>query len=124
MSLIEPSNAKRFAMHGATFASLVSPSRGGSRNAVWTVCIDTNSPGVPHVLSDEETFVCLSGRAVAQIGHERHELYEGCALLVPPHTAFSLTKVGEQAFRAVVVLPAAATVRIGDGEWFTPPWAQ
>lgn len=124
MPLITPSQARSFQMHGATFTALAAPSRGATRNAVWTVEIDSAAPGVAHQLSDEETFVCLSGSALAEVGDERHELGEGCVLVVPPHTSFRLTKTGAAPFRAVVVLPAGATARIGDGEPFTPPWAQ
>jgi quercetin dioxygenase-like cupin family protein len=122
--MIHPSDAPVFTHNGVMFNGLASPSRGATRNAVWTVCIETDAAGVTHELSDEETFVCLSGQAVARVGAAEHWLSAGCALVVPAATAFSLTKVGEEPFRAVVVLPAGATAKVGDGEPFIPPWAQ
>jgi mannose-6-phosphate isomerase-like protein (cupin superfamily) len=124
MPMIHPSDAPVFTLHGVVFNALASPSRGSTRNAVWTVCIETDAAGVTHQLSDEESFVCLSGRAIAIVGGAEHQLSAGCALVVPAATAFSLTKVGEEPFRAVVVLPAGATAQVGDGEPFIPPWAE
>lgn len=124
MPLISRSAARNFTMHGAEFTALAAPSSGATQNAVWTVCIDSDMPGVSHRISAEEVFVCLAGRALAQVGDERHELSEGDALIIPPHMDFSLTKVGEQPFRAVVVLPVGSTVQVGSAPPFTPPWAQ
>lgn len=123
MPYIEPAAARRFDMHGATFTALAAPSSGAVRNAAWMVRIEHGEPGVVHRLSDEETFVCLGGRAIAQVGDARHELSAGGALIVPPDTEFALTKVGEEPFQAVVVLPVGATARVGAAAPFTPPWA-
>ncbi|HZG96389.1 MAG TPA: hypothetical protein VEZ46_16960 [Mycobacteriales bacterium] len=45
------------------------------------------------------------------------------ALVVPAGTELCLS-TGEQEFEAVAVLPVGARARIGDGEPFTPRWAE
>lgn len=123
MPLVNPHDAPVFETHGATFAALSSPTRGARENAIWTVTLAPGTPGRVHRVTREETFVALQGRALAEVGDERHELRAGCALVVPAGTAFALANPGPEPFRALAVLPVGGQVVLDDGAPFTPPWA-
>jgi mannose-6-phosphate isomerase-like protein (cupin superfamily) len=123
MPLISKSEAPSFNMYGADFIGLASPKRGSKENAVWIVSLSKGSPPVMHQITREEIFVCLQGRAVAQVGAETYELSEGSALVVPAYTDFQLSNPDDAPFKAVVVLPVGAQALIADNDPFIPPWA-
>lgn len=115
--------ASTFAVPGATFTTLSSPSRGARENAVWLVRMAPGRPGAPHRVSREETFVALSGRAQASIDGQVHELAAGSALVVPAGALLSMANPGPDMFEAIAVMPVGATVSIDAQAPFVPPWA-
>lgn len=123
MPFISAATAPTFERHGATFTGLASPSRGSRENAAWLLTLADSGPGVPHTLSREEIFVCIEGRAEAQVGLETHELTAGSALVVPPNVEFSIRNRHPAPFRAVAVLPVGGQASVGSAPAFTPPWA-
>jgi|SRR5579863_7740795 len=123
MTVIAPSDANRFSMHGAEFLGLASPSRGTKENAVWRVRLPPATPGVSHRLTREEIFVALQGSAEVTLAGARFAFPAGAALIVPADTDFALTTPEGEAFEAIVILPVGGAAQIGDGEPFTPPWA-
>ncbi|MET3131174.1 mannose-6-phosphate isomerase-like protein (cupin superfamily) [Oxalobacteraceae bacterium GrIS 1.11] len=123
MPFIARHAAPLFAMHGATFTGLASPSRGATDTAVWIVDLPAGMPGAPHRLSREEIFVGLEGLALARVGEESHEIGPGCALIVPADTLFQISNPYAAPFRAIAVLPVGAQATLAGGAPFTPPWA-
>jgi len=123
MKLITPTSAKLFNMHDAIFTGLASPSRGSTENSAWIVELTANKPGLEHQLTREEIFICLSGSAEVRTGEACHVLSAGSCLVVPAHTRFSISKTGEENFRAVAILPVGAQAMLADGQSFVPPWA-
>lgn len=115
--------APRFAVPGATFTTLSSPTLGSSENAVWLVRVEPGRPGAPHRISREETFVALSGKAHASIDGQVHDLLAGSALAVPAGALLTLANPGPEPFEAIAVMPVGATVSMGDESPFIPPWA-
>jgi quercetin dioxygenase-like cupin family protein len=123
MPFISSESAPRFALHGAEFVGLASPSRGAAENAVWMVTLHADNTPVPHRLSREETFVCIAGRAFVRIGAETHELTAGGAVVVPAETELEIRNPDPAPFRAVAVLPVGGQARIDGQAPFVPPWA-
>ena len=124
MPLISATDAPIFESHGARFTALAAPSRGATENAVWIVTLPPGTPPVQHQLTREETFVCIEGEALALLNGVSLRVTPGSALVIPPHTDFSLETPAESSFSAVVVLPIGGQGIIGDAPPFTPPWAQ
>jgi quercetin dioxygenase-like cupin family protein len=127
MPLIPSATTPTFTLPGAPdtlFTGLASPSRGAKETSVWRVRLAPGTPAAEHSLDREEVIVALAGRAVASLDGARHEVGAGDALVVPPHEAFSLANPYTEPFEAVAVLPVGGRARIGDGEPFTPPWAE
>ena len=81
-------------------------------------------PAAPHAVDREEIFVGLSGRALAEIGGEEHELGAGDTLIVPPNVTFSIRVLGAQDFEAMVIAPVGVHAILPSGERFAPPWTE
>jgi len=107
---------------GATFTTLVSPSRGATSASVWQLHLHAGEPATPHRLTSEEIFVVTGGEAHGRLGDERFTVGEGQTLVVPAGVDFEITATAG-GFDALVYLPAGGKGVIGDGEPFTPPWA-
>jgi mannose-6-phosphate isomerase-like protein (cupin superfamily) len=123
MPFIATCDAPAFALHGAAFTGLASPSRGASETAAWIVTLHSGTPATPHQLTREEIFVGLEGRAMATVGDQHYEVTPGSALIVPPHTMFTITNPDATPFKAVAVLPVGGQAMIAGKDPFTPPWA-
>ncbi len=124
MPFIPAAEARIFDIPGVRFSGLAAPSRGATENAVWIVTLQPGTPGMPHRLTREETFVAIEGAAIATVDGVAHDLTEGSALVVPAGAAFSLGNPHDAPFRAVVVLPVGGQAEIAGEAPFTPPWAQ
>ena len=124
MPVITADDAPVFETGHATITGLASPSRGATDTAAWRVRLDADQPSPTHSLDREELFVVLDGAITAQFsaGHEETAT-AGSVLIVPAETEFSLVARGGAA-EAVCVLPVGGRGRIGNGEPFTPPWAE
>jgi quercetin dioxygenase-like cupin family protein len=124
MAVLPAPSAPTHELGDARFTSLATPSRGSSETSVWLVEITPGGPGAPHRLTREEVFVVLSGRAEVTLAGEVSVAEAGDAIVVPPGVPFALAPAGEQPLRALCCLPVGGQGQVGDGEPFTPPWAQ
>jgi mannose-6-phosphate isomerase-like protein (cupin superfamily) len=124
MAVVPAPSTPTHALGGASFTSLVTPSRGCSETSVWLVEIAPDTPGTPHRLTREEVFVVLAGRAEVRLGDELSYANAGDAIVVPPATPFALAPVGDEPLRALCALPVGGQGQVADGEPFTPPWAE
>lgn len=109
---------------GTRFTSLVTPTRGATDTAVWTVEILPGTPATPHSLTREEVFVVLDGTAGVRIAGVGEEAGAGDAIVVPAGVEFALSNAGAGPLRLVCCLPVGGQARLADGSTFTPPWAQ
>ncbi len=124
MPLIRAENAPQFAVFGISVTGLAAPSRGAKETNVWRLRLPPHEPGLPHSVDREEIFVGLSGRALAKLEQEEHELGPGDALIVPRGVPFSLTGLGPDPFEAMVVAPVGFHALLPNGERFAPPWTE
>lgn len=108
----------------ACFTSLATPSRGSAETAVWTVEIAPHTPATPHALTREEIFVVLAGSAAVRIDGTAGVARAGDAIVVPPHAPFELANETDDVLRLLCCLPVGGQGIVGDGEPFTPPWAE
>lgn len=111
-------------METTRFWQLAAPSTGSSEASVWRVEISSDADAVTHELTREEILVIIEGTARATIDGVVEEVTAGGAIVVPPHTPFSLTAVGDKPLIPVAHLPVGGQAKVGSGEPFTPPWAQ
>ncbi len=123
MPVVHHRDAPVFELPGATFIGLTSPRRGSRENSVWRVVVQPGTPGTPHRVTREETFVAVQGRAVLEVDGVAHDLPAGSAAVIPAGSTLSLTNPGPEPFHAVTVLPVGGQVTVGDAPAFTPPWA-
>jgi mannose-6-phosphate isomerase-like protein (cupin superfamily) len=86
--------------------------------------VPADTEPVEHELTREEILVVLSGTARASLNGVVDEVAAGGAVVVPPHTPFSLSAAGPSSLVALAYLPVGGQAVIGDQEPFTPPWTQ
>ncbi|MGM9484936.1 cupin domain-containing protein [Roseateles sp. NT4] len=72
-------------------------------------------------LTREEVLVLITGRAIAQVGDEEHELAVGGAMVVPPGMPLSIWNSWAEPFRMVVVLPVGGQAVIPGQPHFCRP---
>jgi mannose-6-phosphate isomerase-like protein (cupin superfamily) len=106
------------------FWRLATPSLGSQEASVWRVEVQPGGDAVLHEVTREEIFVVLEGTARATLDGAVEDVGRGGAIIVPPHTPFSLAAVGSEPLVALAYLPAGGQARVGNGEPFTPPWAR
>jgi quercetin dioxygenase-like cupin family protein len=124
MSVVTAPIAPTHELPGTRFTRLVAPSTGSTEVSVWRVEIDPGTQPTPHEVTREEVFLVLSGRAVLHLAGDTFEASTGDAMVIPPHTRFSLANAGEDPLTMVTYLPVGGQARLPEGEPFTPPWAQ
>jgi|1185.fasta_scaffold1263121_2 mannose-6-phosphate isomerase-like protein (cupin superfamily) len=124
MPVIQAKNAPVFDKFGIFVTGLAAPSRGARETNVWRLRLPASEPAAPHAVDREEIFVGLSGRALAEIAGEEHELGAGDTLIVPPNVTFSIRALGAQDFEAMVIAPVGVHAILPSGERFAPPWTE
>ena len=124
MAIIPSPTAATHEVGGARFTPLATPSRGSTETSVWRVDIEPNNPPTPHVVTREEVFVVLAGTARVELDGVAGTAGAGDSIVVPAGVPFSLTNDGSGDLRLLCCLPVGGQARVGDGEPFTPPWAQ
>lgn len=124
MPVIPSPPAATHRLGGARFTSLATPSRGSTETSVWQVEIEPGSPPTPHSVTREEVFVVLSGTATVELDGVRGTAGAGDAIVVPAGVPFSLSNGDDENLRLLCCLPVGGQARVGDGEPFTPQWAQ
>lgn len=123
MNLIRSAEAPVFTLPGLTVTGLASPRRGATETCVWRVQLAPGTAGVPHQVTREEIFVGVKGGAVVSLDGIERALGPGDAVIVPPHTPFSLANRSSEPFEAVVSFPVGGKA-VTNAEPFTPPWAE
>jgi mannose-6-phosphate isomerase-like protein (cupin superfamily) len=123
-TVIRLAEAPRFEVEGAEVTGYASPTRGSDRVAAWKVRLGPGVSSPLHQLSEGETFIAIAGRASFEFGQRAHEISAGDAICVPPRLEFRLTNTSSVPFDAICCMPSDGMGQIGDGEPFTPPWAQ
>jgi len=123
-TVIRHDDAPRFGDEGTEITGYASPTRGSDAVSAWKVVLHPGAASPVHQLTDTEAFITLRGRGTFAFDGRRHELAAGDAICVPPHTPFHLANEGEEPFEAICCMAATGQGQIGDGEPFTPPWAQ
>ena len=123
MPVIERDAQCHHELHGARFHTLASPSLGAEETSVWHLYLEPGTPGLPHRVTREEIFVVVSGSATASLDGTAHPLSAGSTLVLPAGVELSL-ETGAETLEAIVCLPVGGQGVVGDGEPFTPPWAE
>jgi quercetin dioxygenase-like cupin family protein len=121
--VIEHDAQRHHELAGARFHTLASPSLGSEETSVWRLHLEAGTPGLPHRLTREEIFVVVSGAATASLDGAPHALSAGSTLVLPAGVELSL-ETGTEPLEAIVCLPVGGQGVVGDGDPFTPPWAE
>jgi quercetin dioxygenase-like cupin family protein len=123
MPVIDRDAQRHHEIPGARFQTLASPSLGSQETSVWRVRLEPGTPGLPHSVTREQVFVVLAGSATAALDGAAQELSAGSTLVLPAGVELCLS-TGDEALEALVCLPVGGQGVVGDGDPFTPPWAE
>lgn len=123
-TIIRRADAPRFGDEHTEITGYASPSRGSDDVAAWRVRLNPGASSPVHSLTKGEIFLALEGTARFEVGDVPHDVGAGDAILVPAGVALRLSNVADTPFEAVCCMPVGGKGRIGDGEPFTPPWAE
>lgn len=124
MPVIKAPAAPTHELGAARFTSLATPTTGSTDTSVWHVEIAPGHPAQPHMLTRQEVFVVLAGRAAVRIDGQPATADPGDAIVVPARTPFQLECAGDEPLRALCCLPVGGQAFVADGQPFTPPWAE
>lgn len=124
MPVIPASPSPTHVLPHARFTSLVTPSSGARETSVWRVTLSPHAPATRHSVTREEIFVVLQGRARIEWEGTSQVASAGDAILVPAEVPFALSAEGAEAAELLCCLPVGGKARLGDGQLFTPPWAE
>lgn len=108
----------------AHFTSLATPRLGSRETSLWRVQLMPGAEPVLHSVTREEIFVVLRGTARVQIAGALQEVGEGASIIVPADVSFGLSSADDQPAELLCCLPVGGQARLGDGQLFTPPWAE
>jgi quercetin dioxygenase-like cupin family protein len=123
MPVIDRDAQKHHQIPGAQFQTLASPSLGSQETSVWRVRLEPGTPGLPHRVTREEIFVVIAGSATASLAGEPQPVAAGSTLVLPAGVELALS-TGNEPLEAIVCLPVGGQGVVGDGDPFTPPWAE
>ncbi len=124
MPVLTAPTAPTHQLPGTSFTSLATPTLGSLETSVWKVSVAAGTEPTPHSLTRGEVFVVLAGTASVRIGATVQTATAGDVIIVPAETEFELANAGTDTLEAMCCMPVGGQARIGDGEAFTPPWAQ
>ena len=110
-------------MHGATFNSYVSPSRGAQTLCAWRLDLAAGARGVPHRVSHEEVLLVLTGWLWVTLDGVPHEAGPGDVVVVPAGSELAVD-CGPAASSAWVTTTAGLEAVTADGARIAPPWAR
>ncbi|MFI6321679.1 cupin domain-containing protein [Nonomuraea sp. NPDC050556] len=123
MPIVSAADSPVFELDHVTAKGGAAPSRGADETSMWRFALHPGAPATPHQVTREEIFVVVTGRGVAELEGETHELEAGDTLIVPPHTPFSLSNPYDEKLKVVAILPVGAQAIMPGMDPFTPPWA-
>lgn len=124
MPVTRNDDATTWDLPGTHFTGLASPSRGDSRDiSVWRLVLDPYAEGGAHHVTRTEVFAVVAGTALVRIDGRTETIGRGDTLVVPPDIEFALGNPAEDAFEAIVCLPAGGQAALPGGAPFTPQWA-
>ena len=123
-TVIRHADAPRFGDEGTEITGYASPTRGSQAVSAWRVVLHPGAASPVHQLTDTEAFITIRGRGTFEFGVRTHELGAGDAICVPSGTPFRLANQGDEPFEAICCMASSGRGQIGDGEPFTPPWAE
>lgn len=122
MPVIRSADATVHQVHGSTFSSFVSPSRGSAQLCAWQLNVPAGQRGVAHRPTREEVLLVLEGDLTATVDGIATVLAAGDVVLVPANSELRLDGGTAGAAAWVTTTPGLEAV-MADGSRFAPPWA-
>jgi quercetin dioxygenase-like cupin family protein len=124
MPVIHANDTVVHQLHGTSFTSYATPTRGSKELCAWRIEIPGRTEGVPHHVSREEVLYVLSGTIRATVDDQCDEAAAGDVILVPAGSKFGVDNLGDEPVTAWVTTSVGFAGILPDGSWITPPWTR
>jgi mannose-6-phosphate isomerase-like protein (cupin superfamily) len=124
MPVIRAAESVVHQMHGTSFTSYASPTRGSRELCAWRIEIPGGTEGVPHHVSREEVLYILGGVLRVTVDEETAEAAAGDVVLVPAGAEFAASNRADGPATAWVTTTVGFAGVLPDGSWFSPPWTR
>ena len=124
MPVIRAAESVVHQMHGTSFTSYASPTRGSRELCAWHIEIPGGTEGVPHHVSREEVLYILGGTLRVTVDGETADAAPGDVVLVPAGAEFGASNQADGPATAWVTTTVGFAGVLPDGSWFSPPWTR
>jgi mannose-6-phosphate isomerase-like protein (cupin superfamily) len=124
MPVIRAAESVVHQMHGTSFTSYASPTRGSRELCAWRIEIPGGTEGVPHHVSREEVLYILGGTLRVTVDGEIADAAPGDVVLVPAGAKFGVSNRADGPATAWVTTTVGFAGVLPDGSWFSPPWTR
>lgn len=124
MSVLPADQATVHEMHGASFASYVSPAQGSTELCAWRLEVAPGIPGQQHVVTREEVLLILDGHPTVTVDGAADRVGPGDVVVVPANSAFRLDNDAADPATAWVTTSVGLEAVLDDGGRISPPWTR
>lgn len=122
MPVFRHDDAVEHNVHGSTFRSYISPSRGSTQLCAWRLNVPAGLQGMAHRPSREEVLLILDGELRITLDGATSRLGPGDIALVPAGSELRVDG-GAAAATAWVTTTPGLEAQLADGTRLVPPWA-
>ena len=124
MPVTRTREAVQFQLHGATFTTYASPSRGSVELCAWLLEVPPGTAGTPHEVTREEVLYVLEGELQVTSSGQRATLSPGDVAVVLAGDVLQVDNASCDPARAWVTAAAGLEAILPDGTRLAPPWAR
>jgi quercetin dioxygenase-like cupin family protein len=108
---------------GGVMTTLMSPSLGGSGStSMWKVTMAGGQSGPPHVISSEQIWHVITGRASIEAAGEVAEVEAGDTVAIPGGVMRQVIAREDTVFGVYGLANAKASAHPGEADAIIPPW--
>lgn len=121
--LVKESGVRVHQTAGAVMTTLISPSLGGSDStSMWKVSMSGGQSGPAHVISSEQIWHVIAGRASITVDGETLSVEAGDTLAIPRGAVRQVVAIENTLFGVYGDSDAKASAGPDDADAATPPW--
>lgn len=124
VAVIRSADARRTETPSAVVTTLVSPTQGGSPQALWRVAAAPGAAGPRHTNDRPQVWTILTGAATVDVDGEKTELAAGDTVVLPADASRQVFADAATGYTALCLGPAEARVIADDRGPIPLPWAE
>lgn len=121
--IVEEKDARIHETAGGVMTTLMSPTLGGSESSsMWKVAMSRGQSGPPHVISSEQIWHVIVGRASIEVAGESATVGTGDTVAIQADAVRQVVALEDTIFGVFGRADARASAQPGDANSIVPPW--